>query len=62
LTLLAGAVARGRARGDYIDQRLRAERLRAHYFLYLAGAPPYAADDPEGRLRAEVDALKGIGG
>jgi hypothetical protein len=57
LTVLAARVARGRARGEYIDQRLRAERLRAHYFLYLARAAPYEGSDRASRLEHEVNAL-----
>jgi hypothetical protein len=52
--LLAGAVVfvRGRnAQREYFTTRLKAERLRAEYFRFLARAGGYGADDDGERLR-----------
>jgi Protein of unknown function (DUF4231) len=57
--LVAGALAavvahvRGRqAQKEYFTTRLKAERLRGEYFLFLGRVEPYdAADDDERRLR-----------
>jgi hypothetical protein len=60
---LAGALTYVRGRGaqqEYLTSRLKAERLRAEYFVFLARVAPY--DDPDGdarlrRLRARVGGL-----
>ena len=59
LTVLATVVARLQARARYVDQRQRAERLRSHYFLFLARADPYASGDVLDALRDEVDVTGG---
>jgi hypothetical protein len=59
LTVLATVVARLQARARYVDQRQRAERLRSHYFLFLARAEPYASGDVLDTLRDEVDVTGG---
>jgi hypothetical protein len=62
---LAGAVAyvRGRqAQREYFTTRLRAERLRSEYFLFLARATPYDTPDAAlrlGRLRERVGQVAG---
>jgi uncharacterized protein DUF4231 len=51
---LAAAVAyvRGRqAQREYFTTRLKAERLRGEYFLFLARMSPYDSDDDGVRLR-----------
>jgi Protein of unknown function (DUF4231) len=59
----AGAVSyvRGRdAQRDYFTNRLRAERLRGEYFLFLGRVGRYDADDDDdrlARLRQEVDGV-----
>jgi hypothetical protein len=59
LTVLATLVARLGSRARYVDQRQRAERLRSHFFLFLARAEPYASGDVLDRLRDEVDLTGG---
>jgi hypothetical protein len=60
---LAGAVSyvRGRdAQRDYFTSRLKAERLRGEYFLFLGRVPPYDTDgddDRLARLRSQVDGI-----
>ena len=52
---LTGAVAylRGRhAQRDYFTSRLKAERLRSEYFVFLGRIAPYDAAEPERRLEA----------
>jgi hypothetical protein len=52
--LLAAAVAyvRGRqAQREYFTTRLKAERLRGEYFLFLGRVAPYDSDDDAERLR-----------
>jgi len=64
--LLAGTVVyiRGRnAQGLYATNRLRAERLRSEYFLFLARAGRYAEQDDHVRfdlLRRQVRELESI--
>jgi len=51
--ILTGAVAylRGRrAQQDYFTSRLKAERLRSEYFVFLGRVAPYDAPDPAQRL------------
>jgi hypothetical protein len=51
---LAAAVAYVRgseAQREYFTTRLKAERLRGEYFLFLGHLPPYDHDDPEERVR-----------
>lgn len=65
--LVAGAVAgavsyvRGRdAQREYFTSRLKAERLRGEYFLFLGRVPPYDTDDDDerlARLRRLVDGI-----
>lgn len=60
---LAGAVSyiRGRdAQRDYFTSRLKAERLRGEYFLFLGRVRPYDTDDDDerlARLRLQVDGI-----
>lgn len=60
---LAGAVTyvRGRdAQRDYFTSRLKAERLRGEYFLFLGRVRPYDTDDDGdrlARLRRQVGAI-----
>jgi hypothetical protein len=60
---LAGAVSyvRGRdAQRDYLTSRLKAERLRGEYFLFLGRVRPYDTDDDDdrlARLRSQVDGI-----
>jgi hypothetical protein len=59
---LAATVAyvRGRqAQREYFTTRLKAERLRGEYFLFLARVPPYHGDDADRlrRLRAQVGTI-----
>ena len=53
---------RGRdAQREYFTTRLKAERLRGEYFLFLGHLPPYDADDQAQRLaqlREQVDATE----
>jgi hypothetical protein len=66
--LVAGALAatvayvRGRqAQREYFTVRLKAERLRGEYFLFLGRVPPYdVGDDGERlrRLRAQVSTIE----
>lgn len=62
--LLAAAVAyvRGRqAQREYFTTRLKAERMRGEYFLFLGRVPPYDLDDDAerlGRLRAQVSTIE----
>jgi Protein of unknown function (DUF4231) len=60
---LAAAVAyvRGRrAQREYFTTRLKAERLRGEYFLFLGRVPPYDVDDAERlrRLREHVSTIE----
>lgn len=51
---LAAAVAYVRerqAQREYFTTRLKAERLRGEYFLFLGRVPPYDLDDDAERLR-----------
>ena len=62
---LAGAVAyvRGReAQREYFTNRLRAERLRSEYFLFLARTPPYDTPSAAVRLGRLRERLGRIGG
>jgi hypothetical protein len=59
LGVVATVVARRAARAAYIDKRLRAERLRAQYFLFLCRSGPYAEGDAAATLRREVQRLGG---
>jgi hypothetical protein len=43
---------------DYLRARIRAERLRAQYFRYLARIGPYAGDDRTDALRLAVLAVR----
>ena len=58
LGVLAAAVAglgeERAAQRDYLDQRTRAERLRAVAFAYLAELSPYDEEDRKARLIAAV--------
>jgi len=64
--VLGGGVLLSAARGAqrrYYDNRLKAERLRAEYFLFLARQQPYAADATRDRALAErVAAIATAGG
>jgi hypothetical protein len=42
----------------YLDQRAKAERLRALYFLFLSRTGPYAGADGEANLRRAVVAIR----
>jgi hypothetical protein len=61
--VLAATVAHLRAtqpQKEYFTSRLKAERLRGEYFIFLARLPPYDAEDEAERLRrlrARVDAV-----
>jgi Protein of unknown function (DUF4231) len=61
--VLAGAVSyvRGQdAQRDYFTSRLKAERLRGEYFLFLGRVRPYDTDDDANRLarlRSQVDGI-----
>jgi Protein of unknown function (DUF4231) len=51
---VAGAVVYVRGRRfqqTYLSKRLVAERIKSHYYLYLARAAPYAVEDDAERLR-----------
>lgn len=60
---LAGAVSyvRGQdAQRDYLTSRLKAERLRCEYFLFLGRVRPYHTDDDDdrlARLRSQIDGI-----
>lgn len=63
--MLGAAVAyvRGRqAQREYFTTRLKAERLRSEYFLFLARVPPYDMDDDEERLRGLREQVREIEG
>jgi hypothetical protein len=51
LAPLAIAARNGKSHRRYLTSRLKAERLRSEYFVYLAGAGEYAALDKDGRRR-----------
>jgi Protein of unknown function (DUF4231) len=60
---LAGALSYVRdrdAQHDYFTSRLKAERLRGEYFLFLGHVRPYDTDDDDdrlARLRSQVDGI-----
>jgi Protein of unknown function (DUF4231) len=43
---------------DYLNARVKAERLRALYFLYLSGTAPYTEPGRETTLRRAVAAIE----
>ena len=59
--LLAGLtvlIRSRRAQQGYLSARLRAERIKSEYFLFLARAGDYSAGDPLSRLRQQVDDIE----
>jgi hypothetical protein len=46
------------SQAEYLDARVKAERLRALYFLYLSASGPYAGPDRTSNLRRAVVAIK----
>jgi hypothetical protein len=55
LTGVASLVSGGRAQQGYLDARLRAERFKSEFFLYLGRAGDYAGPDAAERLRHAVE-------
>ncbi len=47
-----------RAQHGYLDARLKAERIKSEFFLFLAGAGGYESDARVARLRAQVDDIE----
>jgi hypothetical protein len=61
LAPLAIAAQSGRSQRAYFTNRLKAERLRSEYFLFLVGAAEYKATDDERRrdlLRKRIAAIE----
>jgi Protein of unknown function (DUF4231) len=61
--LLAGLtvlIRSRRAQQRYLSARLKAERIKSEYFLFLARADDYAAGDPLTRLRHQVDDIESV--
>jgi hypothetical protein len=65
--LLAGltvVIRSRRAQQGYLEARLRAERLKSEFFLFLGRVGDYAAGDPVARLQRQADdieAAEGVG-
>jgi hypothetical protein len=57
LTGLTAIVRARRAQQGYLTARLKAERIKSEYFLFLARAGAYAGADPAERLRQQVEDL-----
>jgi len=55
LTGVAALVSGRRSQQGYLDARLRAERIKSEFFLYLAGVDDYSAADRQQRLRYAVE-------
>lgn len=55
LTGLTAVVRARRAQQGYLTARLKAERIKSEYFLFLARAGAYAGADPAERLRQQVE-------
>jgi hypothetical protein len=63
--LLAGLtvlIRSRRAQHGYLSARLRAERIKSEFFLFLAGAGDYAHADRRIRLQREVDDIEAAEG
>jgi len=67
--LLTGALAgltvlirSRRAQRGYLTARLKAEQIKSEFFLFLARAGDYAADDPAARLQQQVEAIEAAEG
>jgi hypothetical protein len=63
--LLAGLtvlIRSRRAQHGYLSARLRAERIKSEFFLFLAGAGDYADGDRLTRLQREVDDIEAAEG
>jgi len=54
----AQAMRKRRALEQYVDYRVRAERLRSLYFQYVTRVEPFGDDDRQDRLKAEVAVVK----
>jgi Protein of unknown function (DUF4231) len=55
LTGLTALVRSRRAQQGYLTARLKAERIKSEFFLFLARVGDYAGDDREARLRQQVE-------
>jgi Protein of unknown function (DUF4231) len=55
LTGLTAQVRARRAQQGYLTARLKAERIKSEFFLFLARAGAYAGDDREQRLRQQAE-------
>ncbi|MFD2093560.1 DUF4231 domain-containing protein [Blastococcus deserti] len=62
LTGVAALLGGSRAQEGYLDARLRAERIKSEFFLYLARAGDYAGADGLDRLRLTVDDIADVEG
>jgi hypothetical protein len=51
-----------RVQQGYFTTRLRAERIKSEFFLFLARVGTYAADDPVAKLRQQIDDIEAAGG
>jgi hypothetical protein len=67
--VLAGALAgltvlvrSRRAQQGYLTARLKAERIRSEFFLFLARAGDYAGPEPQVTLRQQVEAIEAAEG
>ena len=63
--LLAGLtvlVRSRRAQQGYLSARLKAERIKSEFFLFLARADSYAQGDPLASLLREVDGIEAAEG
>jgi SMODS and SLOG-associating 2TM effector domain 3 len=47
-----------RAQGGYLSARLRAERIKSEFFLFLARAGDYSAGDPVAQLQQQVSDIE----
>ena len=57
LTGLTALVRARRAQQGYLTARLKAERIKSEYFLFLARAGGYEGSGREGRLRQQVEGI-----
>ena len=57
LTALTAYARARRAQQAYLTARLKAERIKSEFFLFLARAGAYAETDPEDRLRQQVEQI-----
>lgn len=63
--LLAGLtvlIRSRRAQYGYLTARLKAERVKSEFFLFLGRVGNYAADDPVLRLRQQIDDIEAAEG